>query len=128
DGNDTLLALNNFGGDLRTGVAPLGEISGALYDDMGQAFGFSAAAGRRQIIARLSNDFPLTTPRFEDVIAAGRTGWMKMWLTNDAAMIGAALNFNPSKNAAVYNHGHNLRRLTLTHSATLTIPVLPPSC
>jgi len=78
--------------------------------------------------ARAFSDFPRTTTRFEDVIAAERTGWIKMWLTNDAAMIGAALNFNPSKNAAVFNHGHNLRKLTLTHSATLTIPVFPSSC
>lgn len=128
DGNDTLLALNSFGGDLRTSAPPLGEISGALYDDRGQAFGFSAAAERRQLIVRLSNDFPRTMTRFEDVIAAERTGWMKLWLMNDAAALGAALNFNPGKNVAAFNHGHNLRKLTLTHSATLTIPVFPLTC
>jgi len=127
-GNDTLLALNSFGGDLRTSAPPLGEISGALYDDMGQAFGFSVAAERCQIIAQLSNDFPRTTTRFENVITAGRAGWMKLWLMNDAAALGAALNFNPSKNAAAFNYGYNLRKLTFTRSATLTIPAFPPSC
>jgi len=62
------------------------------------------------------------------VITAGRTGWIKLWLAHDAAIIGAAFNFNPSKNAAAFNHGHNLRKLTFTRSATLTIPVFPPSC
>ncbi len=127
-GNDTLLILNRLGGDLRMVAASLGEISGALYDDMEQAFGFSSAAGRCQFISRLSNDFPRTTPQLDDLISAGHTGWMKLWLTDDAAMLGAAINLNSSRNTGAFNYGYNLRKLTLTRSASLTIPVFPPSC
>src|SRR5262245_15110578 len=128
DGDDTLLILNSLSGDLRTGAAPLGEISGALYDDMGQEFGFSTSSAQRQFTARLSNDFPRTTTRYGAVIPSGRSGWMKLWLTQDSAMLGATLNFNASGNAAAFNRGDNLRKLTFTRSATLTIPVFPPSC
>ncbi len=128
DGNETLLALNRCGGDLRTGAAPLGGISGELFDDDGQAFGFSAPVERTQLISRLSNDFPRASTLFEDVITTGRAGWMKLWLTNDMAALGAAFNINPTMNRAAFNYGANLRRLTLTQTATLTIPIFPPSC
>ncbi len=131
DGNDTMLVLNSLGGDLRTSAAPLGEISGALYDDMGEAFEFSTSPGRPQFISRLSNAFPRTPTRFEAVIGAGRRGWMKLWLTDDAAMLGADINFNAGGNVAAFNYfndGYNLHKLTITRSATLTIPVFPPSC
>ena len=128
DDNNTLLALNSLGGDLRTGATPLGEISGALYDDMERAFGFSATPGRPQFISHLSNNFPRIGARFADVIASGRSGWMKLWLTDDAAMLGAAINLNPNRDAESFNQGHNLRGLTHSRSAILTIPVFPPSC
>ncbi|HKQ79806.1 MAG TPA: Reeler domain-containing protein [Blastocatellia bacterium] len=128
DGVETLLILNRLGGDLRTSAAPLGEISGALYDERGREFAFSTSSANRQFISLLSNDFPRTTTRFGAVIPPGSSGWMRLWLTDDAAIIGAALNFNPTGNVAAFNRGHNLRKLTFTQSATLTIPVLPPSC
>jgi hypothetical protein len=128
DGDETLLMLNSLGGDLRTSATPLGIITGALYDEIGQEFGFSTSSAQSQFISRLSNDFPRTTTRFEAVIPAGRSGWTKLWLNDDAAMIGAAINFNPGGNVAAFNRGHNLSKLTFTRSATLTIPVFPPSC
>ncbi|MGH9837464.1 MAG: hypothetical protein ACREEM_01625, partial [Blastocatellia bacterium] len=123
-GNDTLLALNRFGGDLRTAVAPLGEFSGLLFDDLGQAFGFSTAAASCQFVSSLSNDFPRG---FEDAIPTGRQGWMKMWLTDDVALLGAAINFNGTAGSTSFNHGRNLHKLTFTQSATMMIPILPYS-
>ncbi len=50
---------------------------------------------------------------------------MKMWLTDDTAMLGAAIRFNPMASSTSFNHGRNLHKLTFTQSATMTIPILP---
>ena len=128
DGNDTLLILNRLGGDLRTTATSLGEISGALYYDTGREFGFSISSTKRQFVSRLSNDFPRTITRYGDVIRAGRSGWMRLWLVDDAAILGAVINYNPGGGASAFNNGLSLRRLNFTPSAILTIPVFPPAC
>jgi hypothetical protein len=78
----------------------------------------------------LLNQFPRTTPRFETIIPAGRTGWMKIWGAGDIGIIGATLNRNDNKNTAAgaFEGGHVLHILTLTNSVIITIPVFPPSC
>ncbi|MBI1761244.1 MAG: DUF11 domain-containing protein, partial [Acidobacteria bacterium] len=129
-GNDTLLVLNRFGGNLAIGASTLSTLTGVLYDDAEKGFSFGFNGSGCQFLSSLSNNFPRTAPRFEQIIPAGRSGWLKLWLANEGALLGAAINANRNAAAAAsaFNQGHNLHKLTLTTAAQLTIPVFPPSC
>ncbi len=129
DGNSTLLVINRIGGNLGTGAATLGSLFGVLYDDAENSASFSVS-GSCQLRGELSNNFPRTTPRFENFIPAGRSGWMKIWSQSDIGIIGLVLtkNVNANSSANAFDGGHNLHVLTLTSAVTLTLPVFPPSC
>lgn len=129
DGNDTLLIINRIGGNLGTGAATLGTLFGILYDDTERALSFQISGGC-QLRGSLSNNFPRTAPRFETFIPSGRTGWLKIFSQFDIGILGAAINFNPNvgASAGAFNQGHNLHKLTLTATPSLTIPVFPPFC
>jgi uncharacterized repeat protein (TIGR01451 family) len=130
DGNSTLLVINRLGGSLATGASTLGDVVGLLFDDTENAFSFNFSSSRRQLRQTLSAAFPRTTPRFPVVIPGGRSGWMRFWRATAGALLGALLNSNPqvSANAAAFNGGRNLHKLTLTSAASVTIPVFPPPC
>ncbi|MEK7833335.1 MAG: HYR domain-containing protein, partial [Acidobacteriota bacterium] len=129
DGNDTLLVLNRIGGNLGTGAATLGAIFGIFYDDSENSVSFSVTGGC-QLRSSISNNLPRITPRFEQFIPAGRTGWMRFFSQSDIGMTGSAINFNPNStsSAGAFNQGHNLHTLTLSGAASYVIPVFPPSC
>ena len=129
DGNDTMVIVNRIGGNLATGAATLSTLFGLLYDDAETTFSFSISGGC-QLMSSLTNSFPRTTPRFETVIPAGRTGWMKLWSQSDIGILGAVINFNANSGAqaGAFTGGHNLHKLTLSASANYVIPVFPPSC
>lgn len=125
DGNDTLLVINRVGGNLAIGADPLGAITGVLYDDAERGFSFTFNPGACQFRASLSNTFPRTTPRLEQIIPAGRSGWLRFWQSSDVGLLGAVLNFNPNAGASAgaFNQGRNLHKLTLTTAASLIVPV-----
>jgi hypothetical protein len=129
DNNSTLLVLNRIGGDLATSASALGALTGVLYDDGERGFSFSLNGGC-QLRGVLSNNFPRTTPRITHIIPAGQSGWIKLSTAADAAILGAALNFNPNAttNSGAFNQGRNLHKLRLTAAASLTIPIHPPGC
>jgi hypothetical protein len=129
DGNDTLLILNRIGGNLGIGANTLSTIFGIFYDDSENSVSFSVT-GACQLRSSISNNFPRTTPRFEQFIPAGRTGWMKLFSQSDIGITGSAINFNPnaSSSAGAFNQGHNLHVLTLSGAASYVVPVFPPSC
>lgn len=129
DGNSTLLVINRIGGNLGIGAATLGTLFGILYDDAENSASFSLT-GVCQLRGELTNNFPRTTPRFENFIPAGRTGWLKVWSENDIGLIGATINQNRNANAVAnaFDGGHNMHKLTLAGSVTLTVPIFPPSC
>lgn len=129
DGNDTLLIVNRIGGNLGTGAATLNGLFGLLYNDAEAGFSLNIAAPACQVRVTLNNNLR-STPRFETVVPAGRTGWLKLNSTAEAAIFGAALNQNPHALSAsnAFNQGHNLHKLTTTNAALLTIPVFPPGC
>jgi hypothetical protein len=129
DGNDTLIIINRVGGNLATGASTLGSLFGLVYDDAESVFSFSVSGGC-QLRGSLSNTFPRTTPRLEQIIPAGRSGWAKIYSLSDIGIIGSQINANANAGAQAnaFNGGHNLHKLTLTGSATLTMPVFPPSC
>jgi hypothetical protein len=131
DGNDTLLILNRIGGNLGIGASTFGTLFGIFYNDAENALSFSFGGGC-QLRSSLSNNFPRITPRFEQFVPAGRTGWLKLFSQSpiDIGITGAAINFNPnsSTSAGAFNQGHNLHALTLSATNSFTIPVFPPNC
>jgi hypothetical protein len=135
DGNDTLLILNRIGGNLATGASPLINLFGILYNDTENAlsFGFggpSSSPGTCQFRGSFSTNFPRVTPRFDQFIPAGRSGWAKIFSQADIGLLGAVINFNPDAgtSAGAFNQGHNLHKLTLTTTPNYVIPVFPPGC
>jgi uncharacterized repeat protein (TIGR01451 family) len=130
DGNDTLIVLNRIGGNLAVGAATLSNIFGIFYNDqeVGASFGFNP--GMCQFRSSINNSFPRISPRFEQFVPAGHSGWLKLYSLDDQGLLGAAINFNPNSRGAAgaFSQGHNLHKLTLTSSASIIIPVLPPSC
>jgi hypothetical protein len=131
DGNQTLLILNAFGGNLATTANTINRLFGLLYDDVENVFSFTQAAGVcqfRNVIG--ANNIPRTTPRVGTIIPSGRSGWMKIWNANNTSgLLGSSINANPgvAAQANAFSGGHNLHKLTLT-SGTYTVPVFPPSC
>lgn len=130
DGNDTLLFLGRIDGNWATGLEPIGPVFGLLYNDMENAASFSFNVGSCLFRQSLSNNFPRITPRFDQFIPAGHTGWLKLWAVNGAALVGAALtrNDNAQTSANAFEGGHNLHILRMLPSAVITVPVFPPSC
>lgn len=130
DGNDTMLLLARIDGNWGLGLKPIGNVFGILYNDAETSYSFSFNVGTCLFKSVISNNFPRTTPRFEQVVPAGRSGWMKLWSADDAAIIGAVLNRNDNVNSSpnAFNGGHNLHILRLKERAVVTVPVFPPSC
>jgi len=130
DHNSTLLVLDRIGGDLSAGVGALGSIFGVLYDDTENPFSFNFMSNACQIKQTLSSNFPRSSPRFDAVIPAGRSGWMKLWPSSQIAVIGAMFNFNPNvtTSGSAFNGAHGLHTLSLQPRASFTIPVFPPGC
>jgi hypothetical protein len=129
-GNDTMIILNRVGGNLLLGMDPLGPIFGILYNDVENAVSFNFTPNRCQLVSTLSNSFPRTVPRIDQIIPAGRSGWIKLWSVDEAAIFGAMIvaNNDVATMASAFRHGHNLHKLTHTTVGSLTIPVFPPSC
>jgi hypothetical protein len=130
DGNDTLVIVNRIGGDLLTTAATLTNLFGVLYDDQEIAYSFTVNPRSCQFRGNISSNFPRTSPRFEQIVPAGRTAWFKFYSTADQGMFGASINFNPNaaSSASAYNQGHNLHKMTTTTGAFFDIPVLPVAC
>ena len=130
DDNSTMLVLDRIGGDLGTGLGPLGSIFGLLFNDTETAFSFTFNGNACQIKQTLSNTFPRTAPRFDTVIPSGRSGWMKLWPTSGIAVVGAMFNLNPNaaSSSSAYDGAHGLHALKLQPNASFTIPIFPPGC
>ncbi|MEP7272869.1 MAG: hypothetical protein ABI882_15315 [Acidobacteriota bacterium] len=130
EGNSTLLVVNRLGGNLQTGPGTIGNLFGLLYDDGESPHSFGIASSACQFRGVLSNSLPRTSPQFEVVIPAGHVGWLKLWREPEGAISGAMLNLNPftAISGSAYDQGHNLHKLRLQPSATITIPIFPPGC
>jgi uncharacterized repeat protein (TIGR01451 family) len=130
DSNSTLIVINRIGGNLTTGAATIGTLFGILYDDTETSSSFMITSGACQLKGILSNSFPRTVPRLTQAIPSGHSGWLKIWGTNDIGILGAMINqnINADSVANAFDGGHNLHKLKLTASVTLTIPIFPPAC
>jgi uncharacterized repeat protein (TIGR01451 family) len=122
DGNQTMLVVNRISGDLTTGLDPIESLTGFLFDDVERASRFAIQSTSSQFRSMVGNNAPRTVPRYDAVIPAGRTGWMKLSSGLDAGVIGAIINQSPNG----FNGGHNLHILSTTDTAFITIPVYRP--
>lgn len=128
DGNDTFVLVDRIGGDLTSRAATVGNLFGVLYDDAGIPFGLPRGVNAPQLRINLRSQFPFQ-PRLEQIIPAGRSGWLKLFhFTQDIALLGVSFTLNTNPERGIFTQGHNLHALSLTNSATLTIPILPPAC
>jgi hypothetical protein len=131
DGNDTLVILNRVSGNLSIGADPLGTIFGILYNDAEVGASFQLGATQCQFRFSFSNSVPRTAPRFTNFVPGGRSGWAKLYsIGGDAPLLGVAINYNPASEASgtAFSHGHNLHKLRLVPSSSISIPVFPPNC
>lgn len=120
-GNQTMMVLNRLGGNLAVGADIMGSLAGLLYDDVENASSFTIPGGTCQVRGILNNNFPRLIPRYDQVIRAGKSGWMKIYSASDAAISGAMINIGNDR----FNGGHNLHTLSTTSTAVMTIPVSP---
>ena len=126
DGNDTLLVVNGVGGNYTIAPFAIGSLFGILYDDAEQPHSWNRT-GSCQLVLPLNNDFPRTSPRFDVVIPAGQTGWMKFWSTSTTnntpygtsadgrALLGAVFQRNSQSGTAsgAFQGARNLHKLNL---------------
>ena len=126
--NSTLLVLNRVGGNLATTTNTINRLFGVIYDDAENLFSFTIGTGACQFRTVIgANNVPRTTPRVGSIIPPNRSGWMKIWNSdNSSGLLGSVIN--SSATATEFNGGHNLHKLTLSPTNTLICPVFPPSC
>ena len=125
DGNQTMMVLNRIGGDLAGGGGlALTSLYGLLYDDRENAKSYTMPGGSCQLRVMLNGTSVRTVPRFDALIPAGRTGWMKISSASDEGIVGAMINYNPSNG---FNQGHLLHVLSTTRSAVIKVPLMAPS-
>jgi hypothetical protein len=130
DGNSTMLILNRLDANVDDVTPNIGLLFGILYNDRENGYSFNLPGTGCQLRTVLSNGFPRTSPPFNTIISAGRSGWMRFWATNDTGMLGAVINFNAkvATSPSAYNQGRNLRHLTYTTNTKLILPVIAPVC
>ncbi len=122
EGNQSMLVVNRISGDLTGLLDSVDSLAGLLYDDVEKSASFTMSSANSQLKALLGNSVPRSVPRYDVIIPAGRSGWMKFASPTEVGLTGALINYNPNG----FNGGHNLHNLTLTDSAFITIPVYPP--
>jgi hypothetical protein len=122
DGQRAWLVVNRLGGDLGGGAPRLaGALFGLLYDDREMGVSFQFPSGTAQLRGLLGNHFPRTTPRFDLLIPAGRSGWMRLVSADGGGISGLLLTDHPGG----FRQGHNLHVLTWTHSVVYEMPIVP---
>ena len=120
--------VNRIGGDLSSNAAPVGRLNGLLYNDRERSFSYTLNGTTCQLRGIFSDTFPRTVSRLSQVIPAGHTGWTQFSLAEEGALWGAVINASPPQRTSGFNQGHSLHKLTVTKSAQLIVPVLPPNC
>lgn len=130
DNNSTILILSKITGSYAGSVLiPIGAISGTV-SNLTESANFSYTQNSPQLVQNLSASFPPIMPDYPTLINPAQSGWMKVWCDNDVGLFGLVLNTNPDATTVsnAYSGGHNLHKLTLVSSDTVTIPVIVPSC
>lgn len=132
DNNNTLWFLVRLDGNLATDTFTQTTLNGTLYDDAEASFSIGNYSILCQLTGTILPGALVGGGRFDTVVPAGRTGWLKLNLagTTPRGLLGAQINFNPNtrSNSNAYSQGHLLHKLSLTNNTVLTIPVMPPTC
>jgi hypothetical protein len=131
EGNNQLLIVNRIAGNLATGASTVGTLFGILFDDAENPLSFTMGGNVCQFRVNLvQGSFRVLGGGIEGAIPAGRTGWMKFYSPSDQAYLGSIINANPSTGSAAgaFVGGRNLHKLSLSTTASYTIPVFPPAC
>jgi len=109
----TLVTVIRPTGNLLIGMDNPGTLFGLLFDDAEQSQSFQIGITCASGLIELSNTTPRTVPRFDSVIPAGRTGWMKLWTSATVGLLGSQIVYNQQARIN-FEGGHNLHHLTLT--------------
>jgi hypothetical protein len=132
DNNSTLWFLVRLDGNLVTGTFSQTTLNGTLYDDSEASFSIGNYTILCQLTGTILPDALAGGGRFDAVVPAGRTGWLKLHLSGatPSGLLGAQINFNANtqSNGNAYSQGHLLHKLSLTNNTVLTIPVTSPAC
>lgn len=117
-------------GDLSSRLDPIGAVASALCDDMDAKTDFCLDFQTCQSRQWLSDNFLRRAARLRKLVPSGRSGWLKLWTTNDQGWLGAAINFHaaPKSSNSAFSQGRNLHRLTYSHASRLLMPVIPSKC
>jgi hypothetical protein len=124
DGNVTSLVINRVGGDLGAGgVGNVGNLFIIAYDDIENPFSISSPGNRCQVLINLAG--LRSVPRFDQIAPSGRSGWLRISTQANVAILGISLN---AASQGGFSGGHNLHKLTLTNTTSVTVPVFPSNC
>jgi len=124
------IVVDSLRGDLFASVNSIGNIFVILYDEAEATYSSTLTAGCQLIGVLGDANFPRTTPRFERIIPANSTGWLKFWATSDVPIVGAIFTRNPNSatDQNAFNGARTLHKLTLSTNGSLLMPIFPPSC
>ncbi len=91
--------VNSMNGNLFTSVNSFGNLFGIVYDEAEQSYSWTIP-GNCQLTGVLGDaNFPRTTPRFEVIIPANSTGWMKFWATANVGNYRSDIHSQPDCSA-----------------------------
>lgn len=132
-GYNTQLILNRIGGSLVGSALPIGPLFGLMYNDASMQLSFTFSSTSCQFRSQINRNFPRTTPRPNQLIPEGRTGWAKFYsMTENVGLLGSVMIANNTGNnlslgVETLNGGRNLHKLRLANTVEYIIPVFPPN-
>jgi hypothetical protein len=132
-GYNTQIILNRIGGSLVGNALPIGPLFGLMYNDASMQLSFTFSSTSCQFRSQINRNFPRTTPRPNQLIPEGRTGWAKFYsMTENVGLLGAVMIANNTGNnlslgVETLNGGRNLHKLRLANTVEYIIPVFPPN-
>ncbi len=113
----TLLVVNAIGGSLvgSNRASTISTLNGTVIDSGLNTYAYTDSRTSSQIISELNTRYPLTSPRFDQIIPTGQTGKLTMFAS--PALFG--MTFNKTASASIAS----LMRTVAFKNSTLTIPV-----
>ncbi|MBS1786963.1 MAG: hypothetical protein JST85_04540 [Acidobacteria bacterium] len=113
----TLLVMNAVGGNLTSNnrASTVSSLTGAVIDSSLNSYSFTDSRTSSQIINELNSRYPLTSPRFDQILPAGQIG--KLTAFASPALFGMTMTKTAAASSAA------LMRTVAFKIATLTIPV-----
>ncbi|MFN0112559.1 MAG: kelch repeat-containing protein [Blastocatellia bacterium] len=116
-GGGTLLVVNAVGGNLSGSnrASSLTSLVGSVIDSSLNSYGYTDTRTASQFVGDLNMKYPLTTPRFDQIVAASSLTKLTMYAA--PALFGMTITKPPTPNFA------SLLRVVAYKNSTVTIPV-----